>query len=129
MALLGLAMLMGCNQSPTERFQSCRERATNGESLETLSTCLSARSVTMLSALNRQTEETDGALEYLAEFDALLDVRIDPESDVDINGGIAFLRTMNNETVVMLKEDGDWRIDVMELRSFWTPLADALEAE
>ena len=129
MALLGLAMLLGCNQSPAERFQSCRERATSGEPLETLSDCFSARSVTMLSALHRQTEETDGALEYLAEFDALLDVQIDPDSEMDINGGIAFLKTLNNETVVMLKEDGDWRIDVMEMRSFWAPLAEALEAE
>ena len=27
------------------------------------------------------------------------------------------------------REDGEWRIDLMELRSFWAPLAEALEAE
>ena len=127
--VVGLMILVGCSQSPVERFEACHERVSKGDAPETVSDCFSARSQTLLSALWHQADETDGTLDYLESFDQLLDEEIDPEAEVDMHGSIVFLRTLNGQTVVMVKEDGEWRIDLMELRSFWAPLAEALEAE
>ncbi len=120
---------VACSSGPKERFESCRDRVSNGASLEQSSDCFTERSQTFLRSLERAETESEGTLNYLADRDQLLDVELDPDVNADISGRLAILQTLDERSVMMIQEDGDWRIDALELARFWAPLKEAWETE
>jgi len=126
---LAALTLGACSSGPKERFESCRDRVTNGASLEQSSDCFTERSQSFLLSLERAEAESEGTLNYLADRDQLLDVELDPDVNADISGRLALLQTLDDQPVMMIQEDGDWRIDALELARFWVPLKEAWETE
>ena len=126
---LAVLTLGACSSGPKEQFESCRDRVTNGASLEQSSDCFTKRSQSFLLSLERAEAESEGTLNYLADRDQLLDVELDPDVNADISGRLAILQTLDDQPVMMIQEDGDWRIDALELARFWVPLKEAWETE
>ena len=120
---------VACSSGPKERFESCRDRVINGATLEQSLDCFTQRSQAFLLSLDRAETQSEGTLNYLSDRDQLLDVELDPDVNEDISGRLAILQTLDDRPVMMIQEDGEWRIVVLELARFWAPLKEAWETE
>ena len=126
---LAALTLVACSSEPKERFESCRDRLNSGVALEQSLDCFTERSQAFLLSLERAENESEGTLSYFADREQLLDVELDPDVNADISGRMAILRTLDEQPVMMIQEDGDWRVEVLELAHFWAPLKEAWETE
>ena len=115
-----------CSQQEAiiERFTECRDLMADSKMNEQILNCFDARGRKLLKALQREKKKTVGSLKYLARHNTLLNSG-DTFGEVEFHGDFALLpvsKGMNRETVVFRKEDGQWRIELIELSRFWREL-------
>ncbi len=115
-----------CSQQEAivERFTECRELMADSKMNEQILNCFDARGRKLLKALQREKKKTRGSLKYLAQHNSLLNSG-DTFGEVEFHGDLALLpvsKGMRRETVIFRKEDGQWRIELLELSRFWREL-------
>lgn len=120
-ALALLLVVAGCSTPPEEVYEAAY-KATQAKDRDAFVMHVTARSTALLDELDRVKEE--GNLEYLASpFRLLPEPAKDEPTRVRGNRAeVPVVRGRNQGSVMLLKEDGEWRIDLLSLPEFWKPL-------
>jgi hypothetical protein len=141
-SIIACALLFqtGCGNEIKDRFEECRKRVENAstenaEALNPSLSCFTKHSRHFLANLMLSQRRQGGQFEYMAgsEYQKLLGYS-EMEETPTIIGDLALLN-VNDGTgpsgeravIVFAKEDGQWRIDAIELPRLWQPLNLAME--
>ena len=107
----------------------CRDLVTESKPTGKLLQCFDARGRKLLDALAFERRKTGGALKYLSKYQNLLKLG-DTFGEVEIQGDWAVLEVLkgrHSNRVIFRHEDGQWRIDLLELNRFWRELDDGAQ--
>jgi hypothetical protein len=119
----------GCDQEVeplTERLNQCRDLVEDRdpERRKASLDCFDQNSREILSRLIEQSEPLD----YMGRYRKLLDFDEILADEVYDRIAVFLVRKGRSESrVVMVLEEGEWKIDALELRNFWRPLDEAGE--
>lgn len=128
--LLALLAFVACAESPDEVYQRALA-ARVAQDRDAYLSCFTARTRRMLERLDEVEEMTRKKLSYLKDPFSLL-----PNSgrlgSAKEKGNVARLVVTGGREdieVVLLKEQGEWRIEALELEAFWGPMMRSAEVE
>ena len=123
-------LFLACAESPDEVYQRALDARTAKDSAAYLS-CFTARTRRLLERLDEVEEMTRQKLTYLQNPFSLLPDGGQRGSAKEKGNVARFVVTGGREDieVVMLKEQGEWRIEALELEAFWGPMMNSAEVE
>lgn len=133
-SVLLLAISLGCKKEEDieNRYLACKERIEDAQEddIEDTFECWTSKSRAVIEALVKH-EKQSVTLAYLESYPRLLDYD-DLAAPPEVLDTIAFLPVKKGDkrtVIIMRLEEGEWRIDGLELPGFWLPLNQALESE
>lgn len=116
--LMALSLLMGCGRSPSEAYTDMTTAAQMGDR-EGFLRGFTERSRDLVGSLIGLSEAyglLDSNPYELLVFDSIDDEEIEPSGDRAI---LQVRRGRATRTILMVREDGAWKIDTAELEIFW----------
>jgi starvation-inducible outer membrane lipoprotein len=120
--LIALA-LAACSASPREVYERALA-AREAKDLPAFLQCFSARTRKLLGNLSAVEEATRKKLAYLKDPLRLLPEAA-PTGEAREDGNLATLKVGSGRAeveVVLVREGGEWKIEALELESFWAPM-------
>ena len=115
---VGLALMAGCSAGPTESYQATVAAAQSGDR-DAFLDGFTERSRDLVDAMLRLSDaygvETTNPYELLI-YDSVDGERIEGDGERAV---LDVRRGKTTRQLLLIKEDGDWRIDTLELESFW----------
>jgi hypothetical protein len=124
--LVFILVALGCSSQDevVARYLECQDLMADRAAVDKAFQCFDSRGRKLLTALAEERKKTAGKLQYLKRLKRLLQLG-EPRGDVDFYDDLAVLTVSKRraqDTIIFRKEDGEWRIDLLELRSFWREL-------
>lgn len=122
-----ITLSSGCGKDDAgleERFFECRDLLRDKETRVASLDCFSKDSRAVIAELIKQRKKTQNALNYMRNYGRLLDyetVAAPPDIRDDI-GLLLVSKGSRQETTYWIREEGEWRVDGLELAGFWAPL-------
>ena len=120
--LLAAALVAGCKASPTEAYERAKAAA-EAKDEDALLANLTEKSATLLTRLGEVDKASGGRLRYIRN--PLEIHRFGEVVGEDVNDTRAVLTVQERgqqQRVLLVFEDGAWRIEATELPDFWAPL-------
>lgn len=116
--LIALSLLMGCGRSPSEAYTDMTTAAQMGDR-EGFLKGFTERSRDLVGSLIGLSEAyglLDSNPYELLVFDSIEDEQIEPSGDRAV---LEVRRGRATRKLLMVREDGEWKIDTAELETYW----------
>ncbi len=123
-------LLVSCSEAPDEVYQRALDARLAKDRVAFLA-CFTARSQRVLERLDEVEELTRKKLTYLQDPFVLLPER-GSHAAAKEKGNVARIVISGGREdieVVLLREQGEWRIEALELDAFWAPMMRSAEVE
>ncbi len=130
LSLLSFVLFLGCSEEPDQVYQRALD-ARRAKDQAAYLACFTVRSQRVLERLDEVEEMTRKKLVYLQKPFTLLPEGT-PLGTAREKGNVARLTVKGGRQdieIVLLKEQGEWRIEALELDAFWAPMMRSAEIE
>ena len=131
LALLVLPVVVAsCSKAPEDTWARARQARRDADTATYLA-CFTAHTQKVLANLQAFEDSTRKRFPWLKDPFALLPDD-DPTQPAHVDGNVARLRVGTGKReleAVLVREGGEWRIEGLELPTFWAPLAASKEPE